>query len=94
MKDYAAILRESAVPEHLHDGLVLYLTHGLPPGHFLTAVLSNDLKEAFARADEQSRAGLFALVSFLYNDAPASAWGNPERVSAWMEAIRAEQAVR
>ena len=77
-------LRAARVPEHLHGGLMRYLVHHLQPGHFLTAVLSNDLREAMGRADETSRAGLFEIVSFLYNNAPAAAWGNLERVEDWL----------
>lgn len=72
------------VPEHLRDGLSNYLEHRLPPGGFLMAVLSNDLREAMGRADETSRAGLFDLVCYLYNCAPANAWGSPDRVKAWL----------
>lgn len=81
---YQDALTKSGVPEHLHGGLCRYLDHRIQPGSFLVAVLSNDLKEAMARADEKSRAGLFALVSFLYNDAPANCWGSPDAVQAWL----------
>jgi hypothetical protein len=80
---YAERLTKAGVPERLHGGLVRYLVHGMQPGHFLTAVLENDLAEAMGRADESSRASLFALVSFLYNDAPSTAWGSPSKVASW-----------
>lgn len=72
------------VPEHLRGALWRYLAHRIPPGGFLTAVLENNLRESFGRADENSRAGLFNLVKFLYNHAPASCWGSPERVRTWL----------
>jgi hypothetical protein len=81
---YLGQLIAAGVPEHLHGGLVRYLVHRLQPGHFLTAVLENDLREAMGRADEQSRAGLFQIVKFLYNDAPSICWGSPERVQQWL----------
>ena len=74
----------SEVPEHLRDGLLRYVRYHQPPGHFLRAVLSNDLKEAFGRADEQSRAGMFAIVRWLYNDAPSICWGSPQLVKDWL----------
>lgn len=77
-------LIKAGVPEHLRSGLVCYLLHHIPPGHFLTAVLENDLMEAMGRADELSLVGLFSLVSFLYNDAPSGAWGSPAKVRAWL----------
>ena len=42
------------IPEGMRDGLLLYLEHGFFPGSFLMAVLSNDLKEAVARGDEDN----------------------------------------
>lgn len=84
-------LDRANVPEHLHGGLLRYLLLGLRPGHFLTAVLENNLAEAFGRADETSRAGLFSLVTFLYNDVPRSAWGSPAKVEDWMTACAVER---
>lgn len=81
---YLQRLDVAEVPEHLHGGLIRYLTSGIPPGHFLTAVLENNLAESFSRADENSRAGLFNLVRFLYNDVPSTAWGSRAKVDAWM----------
>lgn len=82
---YETRARGAGVPGHLIDGLVLYLVEGISPGHFLTAVLENNLMAAMSRADEVSRAGLFELCIFLYNDVPERAWGSPARVRAWME---------
>lgn len=75
---------DAGVPAHLRGGLMRYLLYRIPPGHFLLAVLSNDLKEAMGRADVDSRAGLFNIVSFLYNNAPSSCWGNPDKVHEWL----------
>ncbi len=62
----------------------LYILRGVPTGSFLEAVISNDLREAMARADEDSRAALFGLVSYLHNDCPGGCWGSPERYRDWM----------
>ena len=67
------------------DAAIRYVEKRWRPGGFLTAVLSNDLKEAFGRADEKSRAGLFAIVKWLYNEAPSTCWGNSDRVEAWLQ---------
>ncbi len=77
-------LRERAVPEGLHDGLVEYIVTRRPVGHFLTAVLSNDLREACARADEIVRGQLYTIVFFLYNYAPGPCWGSPTHVELWL----------
>lgn len=75
------------VPEHLREGLARYLDEHVQPGQFLVAVLSNDLREAFARADTSSRAGLFDLVKYLYNHAPGGAWGGKRQVEYWLTPI-------
>jgi hypothetical protein len=74
------------VPDGTWDALDRYLTKGIPPGHFLTAVLSNNLVGAIARGDKPNLAGLVALVRYLVHHAPAQAWGSPETVSAWIAA--------
>src|SRR5262245_54748038 len=81
---YRERLKLNGVPEHLHDGRVLYLLYHLPPGGFLTAVLSNNLREAIGRADDASAAGLPAIVKFLYNNAPSTCWGSEEYVAEWL----------
>lgn len=88
--DMDARLENAALylPSHMREGLLLYLRHGLPPGHFLMAVLSNDLAEACARADDENRRLLYDYVYFLYNHAPRAAWGSPENVEAWMASAR------
>jgi hypothetical protein len=66
------------------EGLRRYIDHHIPTGHFLEAVLSNDLKEAVGRADEGNMRVLPELVSFLYNEAPGACWGSPQRVKEWL----------
>lgn len=77
-------LVESQVPEHLHDGLVEYIVIRRPTGHFLKAVLSNDLREACGRADFESRTALYEIVFFLHNYATSTCWGSPAAVEAWL----------
>lgn len=76
------------VPEHLRDGLLRYIEHGISPGHFLTAVLENDLMGAVGRADSESARGLVGLCTYLYNDAPSGCHGSPEKVAAWVKRHR------
>lgn len=77
------------LPQYMREGLLAYLRTGRPPGHFLLAVLSNDLAEACARADEENRRALYDYIFVLVNTAPSAAWGSPERVAAWVEQGRA-----
>lgn len=81
-------LLKSGIPEGMHDGYVLYLVWGFHPGSFLVAVLSNNLLEAFKRADVFNREAMFQHVAFLCDNAPADAWGSPENVAAWVQKHR------
>jgi hypothetical protein len=80
------MLREmNGVPEHLRGGLLLYVENGIPPGHFLTAVLENNLMEAIGRADEESARGLVGLCGYIYNEVPSTCHGSPQKVEAWIK---------
>jgi hypothetical protein len=73
------------LPEHMRDSVLNYVRHGIPPGHFLTAVLSNDLFEAVDRADDINIRVLADYVRVFYNDCPSACWGSPNNVKAWIE---------
>jgi hypothetical protein len=73
------------LPEHMRDGARLYIEHGIAPGGFMMAVLENNLAEAFGRADYVNTHCMASWVAWLYNDAPSSCWGSPERVAAWIK---------
>lgn len=83
MNEQIARLVEDYLPEHMHDGLRLYLEHGIEPGGFLRAVLENDLCGAAARADSVNRSRLADYATVL-SALPMSAWGSRERVNGWM----------
>lgn len=73
------------LPEGLRAGMMNYIDNGVLPGSFLQAVLSNNLTESFARADDKNRVRMFEIVSFMYNEAPASCWGSKEKVRKWVD---------
>lgn len=73
------------IPDYMQEGLIEYVLHGNRVGNFLTAVLTNDLKEACARADETNLQLLPNYVKFLYNHTPLGCWGAEDRVESWME---------
>lgn len=89
------LLRESLVrydiPEHMHDGVIMYVLHRYLPGHFLTALMSNDLHDAFVRADDSNIAAMFQWVKWFHNEAPSPCWGSPEKVRDWVIAGRIER---
>lgn len=73
------------VPLHLQPGLRGFIEQHIEPGGFLTAVLTNDLKEACSRADEVSKHSLWSIVHFLWNEAPSASWGSVEKVESWLQ---------
>lgn len=58
------------IPEHTRSGIMQYVEHGIQPGGFLTAVLSNDLYNATGRADRENLAALPAIVMWFANHCP------------------------
>ena len=74
----------SLIPDYMIGGLRRYIERGIPPGHFLSAVLSNDLGEAVRRADDVNKRKLADYVLFLENYAPSVCWGSPTKLDAWI----------
>jgi len=78
-----AKLEASGIPSYMHGGVIRYFESGIPPGHFLSAVLNNDLKEAISRADAHNMTELSKYVIFFYNNAPAGSWGHANATRDW-----------
>ena len=73
----------AALPFHMQEDFQRYCENHIPLGDFGTAVVCNNLKEACVRADDINRHALFEIVQWLYNEAPSTCWGSPEKVKAW-----------
>ncbi len=69
---------------HMEGAIMRWIDHGIPPGSFMHAVLTNNLKETLARADSINREQLHGLVSWFYNEAPSNCWGSEDKVSKWI----------
>jgi hypothetical protein len=67
----------------LRHGVQNWLEAGIQPGSFLSAVISNDLKEAFNRADAENLRNMYSIVKWFYNKCPESAWGSIAKAKAW-----------
>ena len=67
-------------PIEVAGSLERYIEYGCHPGSFLTAVLENNLFEAFARADYVNQHNMFNIVSWIYNNAPITCHGSKEIV--------------
>lgn len=78
-----------AVPERIKGAIDRYVSAGLRPGDCVYAVLSNDLRVAFARADAEVVAAMPAILRYLNACVPCACWGSPEAVAAWIAKCRA-----
>ena len=78
-----------SLPEHMREGTRLYIEHGIEPGGFLTAVICNDLFEAFGHADWINQERMKDWVMFFYNEAPAGCFGSRKKMDAWIKQVRA-----
>lgn len=59
-----------SIPERLQGGLLRYVEHGIQPGGFLTAVITNDLSNATGRADAESLEALPLIVQWFQANYP------------------------
>lgn len=75
---------ESRIPPHIRTSLDDYMDKRWQPGGFVTAVLENDLKGAFGRADHLSMAAMPAIVAYVYWKLPSISQGSPEKVKTWL----------
>lgn len=64
--------------------LIAFKEKGTPPGDFCYAVLSNNLIEAFRRADYENECSMKEIVSWCFNHLPGGSWGSPEKAAAWI----------
>ena len=76
--------RYRKAPVHILDSINAYVERKQKPGGFLTAVLENSLTGAVLAADSASRRGLDDIVLYLWTEVPASCWGSPAKVEAWL----------
>jgi hypothetical protein len=72
----------AAIPQHMRDALVRWVERGSVPGDFLQAVIKNDLRDAFGRADSENEPLLKVYVQWFYNVAPAGCFGR-EALGSW-----------
>lgn len=78
------------INDYIYGALERYLNHGIMPGSFMTAVLENNLSEAFGRADSFNTANMKNIVGYVYNNVPANAWGSREKVDEYLKQFKGE----
>lgn len=73
------------IPDSTLDALYRYIDNKIQPGHFLTAVICNDLVNAVSHADSKNYPELRNIVQYLYNHCPATCWGSDEKMQEWLK---------
>jgi hypothetical protein len=68
----------------LDQSLENYLMHGLEPGGFLTAILSNDLFRAVDCADTWNRDRITRIAEEIQAVMPWNSYGDRQRVDEWL----------
>lgn len=71
--------------DYMAGGVERYIEYGVPPGSFLLALFSNDLKGAYRQADEQNMLHMRDWIMFMINEIPSHSQGSPEAVEAWIK---------
>lgn len=90
MEEHRRLNPDLPIRENTKAALERWVKHGIIPGDFLTAVIENDLMKAMGRADSYNRATIFQICSYLYNEAPATCYGSPEKVKAYASKFKIE----
>lgn len=74
----------SEIPEHMRAAIKRYIVNRIQPGDFLTAVITNNLREAVNRADAENLPLLKLYVQWFYNIAPGTCHGSVERMQKYL----------
>ena len=75
----------SGLPDISQEALKNYFLYALPPGGFLTSLLSNhSWSMVISRADHWNKPILGKYLEWLQEYAPAGSWGSEAAVEAWL----------
>ena len=83
--DYGYEFRGMTLPYRMLTGIQRYVDHGIAPGSFLKAIISNDLRSAVEHADDENMVLIPAYVGYLFNKVPGGCWGSAEIYERHME---------
>ena len=72
------------IPPRQRQAIDDYARSGLRPGHFLEAVLADELFEAMNRADDACKLALPAIVTYINCSLPAGCHGCRDLVERWI----------
>ena len=83
--DFSAYRETATFPREWIDSFERYFNEGIETGSFLRGLLENDLFAVIRRAVPfVSAVDLNEALDMLIEGAPANAWGNREKVEAWL----------
>jgi hypothetical protein len=82
------------VPASIRGACEKHVVHGLQPGGFVEALLTNNLTEAITRADKHNLQRIDEIVLYLLNALPLTCWGSEEKVKLWRDMIEDENRQR
>ena len=71
--------------EGVKSGLENYLFHGIPPGRYMTCLLSNDLYGMVGSADHWNRKLVLEQAQWVVLNLPWASYGTPEIMEDWMK---------
>jgi len=72
------------LPDHIQEGMKLYIEKGVEPGGFCKAALSGKLIEAYCKADRHNLERMGDIINWLNWACPAAAHGSVHRVNTWI----------
>ena len=95
MKTYSCKIGEHTfeIPAYMMPHVIDYIENGAPVGNFLTAIITNNLEGAVARADGQNISNIPAYVCFFYNYAPADCYGSSNKMAEWYKTREAKGSI-
>jgi len=76
------------INSQMMEGIRRYIEKGLPPGGFLTAIITNDLRGAVEHADYFNINHIPAFVAYFVNEAPGPCYGSKAIMKTWTDKLR------
>lgn len=78
-------VRDFSIPDYMAGGIKRYIEDGIPPGDFLSAIITNDLRTAVFHADDYNIRNIPAYIFYFYNEVPSTCWGSVKSMSDWIK---------
>lgn len=83
----------ASIPARMQEALRRYVVQGIKPGDFLTAVITNNLRDAVGYADDENLPLLKLYVQWFHNVAPSGCHDTAANMWAWL-ALRHQETLQ